>query len=195
MTINFFDHYWIIGGDTTNGVYSSATNTTVPVDDAAYVAWAAINTASPIASEAELAGVIKSYGILPAWLFLAADTFIQPTPTTYTPEQLKAYTADARWRKEQGGLTLVSGIPIKTDDRSQAKINGARGVAESNASLTTQWHAADDAFYDLTAAQVITMSDELQAHINNCFAISADMRDQITAGTVTTLAQIDAAFA
>jgi hypothetical protein len=192
--MNIADHYWIIGGSASD-VYQSKSNTLVAVGDADYVAWSAIYVPTPIASETELAGALQANGSqLPAWLF-TAPSFIQPTPTTYSPEQLKAYTADARWRKEQGGLTLTSDMPIKTDDRSQAKINGARVVAENNASLTTQWHAADGTFYDLTAAQVITMSDELQAHIDNCFAISADTSSQIDGGTITTLAQIDAAFA
>jgi hypothetical protein len=50
-------------------------------------------------------------------------------------------------------------------------------------------------FYDLTSAQVIAMSDELQAHINNCFVIAADVQAQITAGAITTCEQVDAAFA
>jgi hypothetical protein len=114
----------------------------------------------------------------------------QLTATTYSKAQLTGYTADARWRKEQGGLTLASGMPIITDDRAQAKINGARIAA-----LATKWYAADGMFYDLTSAQVIAMSDELQAHINNCFVIAADVQAQITAGAITTCEQVDAAFA
>lgn len=193
--INVATHYWIIGGDTTNGVYSSASNTMVPLDDADYVAWSATNQPSPIINEQELADAVRANGSqLPAWLF-NAPSFIQPTPTTYSQDQLNAYCVDSRWRKEQGGLTLTSGMPIKTDDRSQAKINGMRVVAENNAALATQWHAADGANYPMTAAQAITMSDELQAHINNCFQISSDTSAEIDAGTITTLAQIDAAFA
>lgn len=107
---------------------------------------------------------------------------------------LATYTADVRWRKEQGGITLSSGMPIKTDDRAQAKINGTRIVAQGNASLTTQWHAADGTYYPMTSAQLLTMSDELQTHINNCFDISSQTLAGIADGSITTRQQIDAAF-
>jgi hypothetical protein len=86
-------------------------------------------------------------------------------------------------------------MPIKTDDRSQAKINGARHAAEEDASFTTEWHAADASFHHMTSADVIAMSDELQAHIDNCFTTSSTVAAGIDAGTTTTLDQIDAAFA
>ena len=192
---NIKNHYWIIGG-ATGEVYSSKTNTLVPLDDAAYVAWTqqGDNFASPIANEAELAAVLKTYNApLPAWLY-NAPSFIQPTPTSYSKDQLKAYARDRRWRKEQGGLTLSSGMPILTDDRAQAKVNGVMAAAARNAGFATKWHAADGSVHDMTAAQCIAMSDELQAHIDGCFAISAEVVNQIDAGAITTRDQIDAAF-
>ena len=188
------NHYWIIGGSSTE-VYSSATNTMVPVDDADYVAWAAINLTTQIANEGDLASVLQAHGTaLPAWMF-EADSFIQPTPDTYSQDQLGAYTTYSRWVKEQGGITTTAGMPILTDDRSQAKINGARLVSEGRSDLTTSWHAADGSFNDMTSADIIAMSDDLQTHVNNCFAISSDVHAQIAFGAVTTLEQIDAAFA
>jgi hypothetical protein len=38
------------------------------------------------------------------------------------------------------------------------------------------------------------MSDELQTHINNCFDIASQTLAGIADGSITTLAQIDAAF-
>ena len=54
LVVNPLNHYWIIGGSTTE-VYSSATNTLVPVDDTNYTDWLVNYTPSPIASEQELA--------------------------------------------------------------------------------------------------------------------------------------------
>jgi hypothetical protein len=203
-SVNVAGHYWIIGGSTTE-VYSSASNTMVPVADADYVAWCEFKTASSIASEAELADVLQTYGApLPAWLF-NAPSFIQPAPTTYSKDQLVAYNADARWRKEQGGLTLTSGMPIETDDRAQAKISGVMLAAKyppvatkappgGAPAFTTQWHAADGSIWHLDAAMITAMSGEYQTHINLCFAASQATLDGITNGTVTTLEQIDAAY-
>jgi hypothetical protein len=191
MNMNIADHYWSIAGSTTQ-VYQSKSNTMVASGDANYVAWQTANgQATPIVNEVELADAVRSNGSrLPSWLFNAAS-FIQPALSTYSKDQLKAYASDARWRKEQGGITLTSGMPIKTDDRSQAKINGIRLVTQAS----TQWHAADGSFWSLDDAAVTAMSDELQAHINNCFTISSGVFTDIDAGTTTTLAQIDTAFA
>lgn len=165
--------YWIIGGDEAN-VWSSAACASIPVDDPGYTAWlAAGNMPSQAATMADLQAVF-------------ADQ--------YPAGMLESYCAYKRWVKEQGGITLSSGTPIETDDRSQAKINGTRIVAENNASLTTQWHAADGNYYAMTSADLITMSDELQTHINNCFDIASQTLVGIADGSITTLAQIDAAF-
>ena len=203
--INVTNHYWIIGGSTTD-VYSSATNTMVPVTDQAYVDWSAGNVAAPIASEVELAEVLQNHGSqLPAWLF-KAPSFVQPTPTTYTQGQLKAYTADARWRKEQGGITLAFGMPIETNDRAQAKISGAMLAAKyppaptkappggGGPAFTTKWHAADGTIWPLDTLQIVAMTGELQLHIDQCFEALAGTIDAIDAGTITTLEQIDATF-
>ena len=202
--LNILNHYWIVGGSTTD-VYSNKTNAMVPQTDQTYVDWSMLNAPSPIASEAELADVLKPYGFIPAWLF-NAPSFIQPTPTTYSNDQLKAYTADARWRREQGGITLSSGMPIETDDRAQAKISGAMLAAKyppastkappggGGIAFTTKWHAADGTIWPLDTPMIVAMSDALQLHIDGCFEAASGTIDAIEAGTITTLEQIDAAF-
>jgi hypothetical protein len=189
--INPFQHYWIIGGSEAE-VYSSATNTMVPVDDANYVAWGRAPT--PIPTEAELAEVLRKYPVVKPWLF-NAPSFIQPTADTYYPDQLKAYSDDARWRKEQAGIVTSAGFPIKTDDRAQAKISGVYAAQLAVPGVVTPWRAADGTVVQLDGPGMQAMNDDLLTHINNCFAISADNYAAIDAGTMTTLAEIDAAFA
>jgi hypothetical protein len=187
------DWYWAVAGSTTE-VYGSKNNIYVAVDDADYVAWQAKwgEDAPQIASETDIWFYLS--GTLPAWLF-DGTTFSQPALDQYTKTQLHAYQMLTRYNAEQGGMVLSSAMPILTDDRSQAKINGARLAAEKDAAFTTQWHAADATFYPLASADVIAMSNELQAHIDNCFTTSSTVAADIEAGTTTTLAQIDAAFA
>lgn len=65
MLYNPFNWYWIVAGSTTQ-VYSSATSDYVPVDNATYAAWvAAGNSATRIATEAELGEVLAPYQIRP----------------------------------------------------------------------------------------------------------------------------------
>jgi hypothetical protein len=165
--------YWIVGGDEAN-VWSSRRAASIPVNDPDYVAWlAAGNWPTPIATMAELEAVLAEQ---------------------YPPGTLTTYTWFKRWQKEQGGITLASGMPIKTDDRAQAKITGAFVAAQELPTVITPWHAADGTVHQLDASQIVAMNNELLTHINNCFAISAEMLAGIEAGTVTTHEEIDAAF-
>jgi hypothetical protein len=190
--LDLTDHYWVVGGSSTQ-VYGSKTNIYVPVADANYVAWLnAGNVATPIAVEADIWPCQAP--LKPAWLF-DGTTFAQPAAGAWTKTQLHAYSVMTRYNTEQGGLTLSSGMPILTDDRSQAKINGARLAAVNNAAFTTEWHAADGTFHHMLSADVISMSDQLQTHIDNSFTTSSTVATDIEAGTTTTLTQIDAAFA
>jgi len=174
MTFTVWDWYWIVAGDEAN-VWSSARHMLVPADDAAYLAWLEQGySPSPIASMGELYDVLA---------------------LQFPPGSLTTYTASKRWQKEQGGITLSFGMPIKTDDRAQAKITGVYAAQRVNPAVSTPWHAADGTVHDLTAAQMDAMNNELLTHINNCFSISADVLAGIEDGSITTLEQIDAAFA
>jgi len=175
---NIRDNYWLADD---GRVFGSAKQVITTSSDPDYVAWTGANNV-PNAWPRDAAGNQTD---------AALD---QVVGQHLIFVNLKYYTANKRWRTEQGGITLASGMPIKTDDRAQAKINGTRLVAEGNASLSTNWQAADGTFWPLTSAEVIAMSDALQTHINNCFATSADVAASIDAGDITTRAQVDAAF-
>jgi Domain of unknown function (DUF4376) len=166
--------YWIVGGDEAN-VWSSAKAASVPIGDPDYQTWQQAGYyATNIASMDELEAVFAEH---------------------YQPGMLKTYNAFKRWQKEQAGITLESGMPIKTDDRAQAKITGVFVAAQELPTMTTPWSAADGTVHQLDATDIVAMNNELLTHINNCFSISADVLAQIDAGTITTREEIDAAFA
>ena len=146
----------------------------VPVEDADYVAWVTARAPTHIGSQAELESVFAAQ---------------------YPGGSLPTYTAFKRWEREQAGMALSSGMPIKTDDRSQAKITGVYAAAQAMPTVTTTWHAADGTTHPLDATQIIAMNEELLIHIDDCFAISADVLEGIADGSITTRDQIDAAFA
>jgi hypothetical protein len=105
---------------------------------------------------------------------------------------LIAYAADVRWRREVGGIT-VGGVPVATDDRAKMMIVGARLAAIADPQWSTVWHGADGQTYPVEATAMLAISDAVQAHVNSCFATFALVMAAIDAGSITTMAQIDAA--
>ncbi len=114
----------------------------------------------------------------------------EPSP----PVNLVSYAERKRWEKEIGGITL-NGISIATDDRSKQMIMGARIAAQDDENFSTPWVGLDGAIYPLDAPALIMVSNAVLAHVSSCFAIYASVKGQIDAETITTTAQIDAAFA
>ena len=190
--IDITNHYWIIGGSTTE-VYSSASNTLVPATDQTYVGWAAANTVSPIASEEELADVMKQQSTLPAWLFNAAS-FIQPAVDTYSNDQLAAYTAEARRKKMQGDI-VVNGLTFSTDPLTYGSLNSAFIYVQQKTTDTFSWKLPDGGFITLNKDDITALHDAANDFGQNCFICEDTTLDKIEAGTVTDLAAIDAEFA
>jgi hypothetical protein len=118
------------------------------------------------------------------------EAAIAPPPPAV---DLVAYAADARWRKEVGGIT-IAGVPVATDDRSKLMITGARVAAMADSGWSTVWHGSDGLTYPVDAAAMVVISDAVQAHVNAGFATFATVKAAIAADTITTTAEIDAAF-
>lgn len=170
------DWYWLVAGDETR-VWSSGRGTYVPADDLDYAAWReAGRAATRIATEQDLTDVLAVYGMRGPHV------------------DLVAYAADARWRRETGGIT-IDGLHIATDDRSKLLIAGARIQAEADPAWSTVWTAADGTRHPVTAAHVIAISAAVLAHVDAGFRIYDQVLAGIASGTITTPAEIDAAFA
>lgn len=115
-------------------------------------------------------------------------------PASIGVAALIAHAADRRWQREVGGI-VIGGVPVATDDRSKIMIMGARVAAAADAGWETIWHGSDGQTYPLNAGAMIAISDAVEAHVNATFATFAAVKVDIEAGTITTLAAIDAAFA
>jgi hypothetical protein len=183
------NHYWVIGGDEAQ-VYSSASNTYVPVDDATYVEWLGTGRFPiPIAVEADLWP--NQSAVKPHWLF-NGTTFSQPTPDTYTPDQLREYAKEQRWLNETGGITVGS-TQVETDDRSKGLVSQQRLAAMNDtASFRTDWQAVDNNTYPIDGAQMLAIADAVAAHVNACFVQYAEAIAGIEGGALTKLTQVDA---
>lgn len=120
------------------------------------------------------------------------------TPAPPTADDLRAYTAAARWRAETGGIALATpdgAMPILTDDRSKLLIFGARQTAVEDPAHVEQFEAADGVSRTLDAPTLIAIGDAVRSHVSACFARSSEVKAAIDAGTVTTTGQVDQAFA
>lgn len=124
------------------------------------------------------------------WQDGAVVSYEPPAP----PVDLPAYAADARWRREVGGTTVL-GIPILTDDRAKLLITGSRVAAMANPAWETIWYAADGSTHPVDSPTMIAISDAVAAHVAACFAAYGTVAAGIEAGTITTTQQIDDAFA
>jgi surface antigen len=108
---------------------------------------------------------------------------------------LNYYTADARFRKETGGIT-VGGVALRTDRLSQSQRDAAHTyLSLATAGTTVAWKNADDSFATLTAAQLATQMEATAGFVQDCFSCENTTLASITGGTITTRAQVDAAFA
>ena len=112
-------------------------------------------------------------------------------PYAAPPVDLVAYTADKRWQVETGGI-MVGGVPVATDDRSKTMIIGARIKADRDPAFNTKWKTPAG-FLMIDAPTIIAISDAVLAHVDACFAAEAIVLDEIEAGAITAVTQIDEA--
>lgn len=120
-----------------------------------------------------------------------SDLLGKPLPEV----DLAAYAAARRFAVETGGIA-VNGAPVATDRGSQAMIANALSYVTASGAASVSYKSPAG-FITLSADQVKEVGLAIGAHVQACFAAE----DTIDAGihasppTVTTLAQIDAAFA
>ena len=107
-----------------------------------------------------------------------------------TVAELKAYAAQKRWQVEAGGI-VVAGVAVATDDRSMALINGTVGYLDDGGTGPIKFKAASG-WVDVDAATILAIKQAIGAHIQACFAAEAAVDAAIDAGTITSIAAIDA---
>lgn len=105
-------------------------------------------------------------------------------------ESLTAYAAAKRFEVETGGI-VVAGQRIDTSRESQSMISGAYALVSAN-SAPIRFKAASG-WVTLSPADVQAVAFAVGAHVQTCFAIEAELSEEIDAGTVTDVAAIDAA--
>lgn len=109
---------------------------------------------------------------------------------------LAAYAASERYRAEIGGMTF-NGHRFDTDrDVGQIKIARAELKALSSPAYTIpNFKTTAGEFVALSNAEIVALGDALDAHIQACFAVEAEVGRRVAASTIATLEQVDALFA
>lgn len=113
------------------------------------------------------------------------------SPPAPPPVDLAAYAANKRWQVETGGIT-VNGATIDTSRDSQSMITGAYTYSQAHPEQTILFKAASG-WVTLDAPTMAAIATAVGAHVQACFAAEAAVQAAISAGTITTTAEIDAA--
>lgn len=112
------------------------------------------------------------------------DWTLMQSPETRAANALAAQKAAITARRNAAmaaGIT-VAGLPIATDDVSQARITGAALAALADPSAEIRWKLPDGRFVELTAAQVLAIAGALRAHVQACFDREAELLAALAAG-------------
>jgi hypothetical protein len=179
--------YWIVGSSA--DVYSSKQNIYVSASDPDYVTWKdAMGDPPTMPDEATLWPMMSH---LPQWLF-NGTTFAQPAEGEYTKDQLAAYSAMKRYEVEVAG-TVSNSQPLRTDRISRAAVTQAVAYLNANPAATFNWKTLTG-FQAVDQQTVRDFDGAIHTHVQGCFDIEKTTLDGITAGSITTLAQVDAAY-
>lgn len=108
----------------------------------------------------------------------------EPQPPTLEDVRfaLQERVRQLRWEREVAGIVL-GGVPIRTDERSQAKLNGAVTLFMLDPAKTQidNWEAVPGVFVTLSRAEVEAIGLAVGAHIQACFDRSAALCGEINA--------------
>ena len=153
------------------------------------------------ADPADFDGVAAASDVRRGWLF-DGQSFSAP-PVADPLEGLAGAALKAalreragllRWQHQTGGIT-VSGVPVRTDDKTRTEIALARADAALDPAWTTKWKLGDEQWITLDVALIDAIGAAVSAHVRACFAAEKTAVDAIEAGSFLTFADVEAAFA
>jgi hypothetical protein len=169
--------YWLADD---GRLFGSAPQALVTSADPDYVAWCSNHAAilwprddGGAQTDATLQAVLAPFGI-----------FVN----------LNYYAANCRYNLASGGVT-IAGNKYLSDPTARNTVSSAHDYAVANPGHITDWKLANGTFIKLTEAQLAHVLQEMATFVQACFTCESNQVAGIAGGTVTTRAQIDAAFA
>jgi hypothetical protein len=131
-------------------------------------------------------------------LMAISDTrpYSQPTET---PEILIAYAAQVRFDSVTAGISFVAAsgtIPVNSDRQSQTLLSNLALYAQSVVATTVIDFTQDGIHYPITAAEAISMSNAVYAHVQAARTVEAQCIADLnsTTPTILTYADVDTKF-
>lgn len=107
---------------------------------------------------------------------------------------LHAHAAHLRWQRETGGI-VVGGLAVPTDEHTRNVLTAAYIKASASPSYSiADWKTAPGTYVTLDAATITSIANAVEAHVQACFSANRVVDEAIDAGTVTTVAEVEAAF-
>lgn len=177
---NIASWYWCVGDDKAK-FWSSAKAGFVPANDSEYLAFVARgNGPTPIDTIANLTEVFAAQ---------------------YPAGMLTTYANWRQWGKATGGyLATINGalIPFATTSDSLSMISGkAQRLLQPDPPSVINWQIGPTTFTEIAAADFIVIATEIADFVQGTFDTLKTIFAEISADppTITTIAQIDAAFA
>jgi hypothetical protein len=179
-TINPFKHYWLADD---GRVYSAPLQNIVTTNDPGYVDFTGSGGVA-VRWPVDEAGVQTDEALLEA---------LEPHGLSLSPASaLLTYSARKRYEKQTGGIQIGKNT-IPTDRETQSIITNAVVYVQINPGTSVKFKHKTG-FMTLNPAELSALDTAVGAHVQDCFDIEFEVAGKITAGTITTLAQIDAAY-
>lgn len=140
-------------------------------------------------------------GFIEGWLFVKVDDVVPPTPSAtqqlmeikpvfinarwtrqfrlnpLPKEVVRAKISDFRWNKERAGISL-NGTRYATDDVSQTKYLAILMAVSQNPAFSVNWKA-EGGFITLHAAEIMALTQTVQAYVQACFNHEKQLADQL----------------
>ena len=133
-------------------------------------------------------------GVEVGWV-VSGSTVVPPGPLPPpTKPELIAYSANARFNKASGGVT-VAGAPYYSDPTARNTLASAHDYAVANPGHITDWKLADGTFIQLDEPTLAHSLQQMATFVQSCFTCESTSLTAINSGTMTTIAQVDAAYA
>lgn len=140
------------------------------------------------------------------WQLLGYDAPLKEVPDSEAPagppivsgpptkNQLLAYAANARWKLEQAGVDW-NGHRAHTDRESRANYVGLCMAVQLGVREDGGIYKFADGPAPLANTDVVPLSLAVARYVQALFTREAEIAEQVEAGTITTMAEIDKAFA
>lgn len=149
----------------------------------------------------------------PSWNSFTNLTPAQIAAFQAFPQDLTLYTSSQRWQFENrmfaanrvplpNNYVTIGGVPVYPSADNIGKITAMALDAQMNAADSYTFTVSAPpptvglaTVYTLTAAQAIALFSGVRAYVQQCRDIEGQLVNGINGGTITSRAQIDAAFA